>query len=1225
MLVRPRALSLFCASLLLSHSWLGAQESEQGDRTLSETKDAIQQVEEALQRTETTVEEAETQAEVLQQQVTAAGGLEEEFSLDPVELARSWKKSFDLAMQSYQQADYAAGLQEALSARQVADEHFGLRDERTLRSYLLEALLYGELEQLEEANALYQETLTIAMQQQGTNSNIVLQILDQYGGFFAELGEFEMADVVYEKAYLVSGEALGVQDPRTTLRLQTLANNDAELQRFERAEQRLQEAQAIFTATVGTEAIPTINVLENLAQLYQRQGKLRPALEPLETSYQLRTKVQGPDDTKTLETKERLAELYRQLGRPDEAEPMFLEVIAAAEPKLGPADPLTIDAKSHLAQLYENVNNFEAALRYYQEVYEIDQQILGDAHPNTAGDLNNLAGIYRRLGDLPQAEASYRQALQTMTAALGEEAPQTISIMNNLALLLESQGLYDEAEPLYQKALALSEAQQGAEHPTSLALNNNIAMLYEAQGDFSRSERTYQQVIELNRQVFGENHPNTVASINNLAYLYLIDQKPEQAEERFNEAFEIWRDLYGEKHQDTLKALNNRGRVQMQLGMLDEAEETINQALELRIELFGGKEHEDVLRSMNDLAVLYKEQAREDEALELFKETLELQEKVLGELHPYTFETLNNLANLQKEMGELDEAYETLHLGYQRRNDFLNRVLWVAGDNTRQSYIRLYRPELDSYLRLLIELDDERTAREIFDISLRRKGLLLKITSETQQVVKMADSPELQAITEELTSARKELASLTLSGPTPETRSNFPQLISDLENQVNNLQLRLGAASAVFRQAIQQVTVEDVIEAVGDEHALVDFFAYKNEDDEWSLCVIVLNNGELYFHNYDELEPFKDMIMELRDYMMDVTVVEDDIKPLAQELYEPLWDPLNEFLDGQESIFLIPDSILNVLPFDALVDFDDQYLIQTLNLRLISSARDLVLEPLDPVEGDVLIIAGPDYYSEEIVNSPEARQITSGKRSATVNAGIRMGNGLRGLNFGALPGAEKEGEVVDEVVAEKDRSTTFITREAAEEKELRAYNADKIPEILHIATHGFFLKEQEKLAKRIMGMQRGSQNPIPPPADNPLLRAGLAFAGLNPNAPLLGEIDTDNDGVLTAMEVLSLNLTGTRLVILSACETGLGEIHEGEGVYGLRRSFQEAGVDSVINSFWEVSDDGTQLLMTKFYDKYLDGMEPREAMREARLEMVEDFRWSAPFYWGAFAMVGRRD
>ena len=153
---------------------------------------------------------------------------------------------------------------------------------------------------------------------------------------------------------------------------------------------------------------------------------------------------------------------------------------------------------------------------------------------------------------------------------------------------------------------------------------------------------------------------------------------------------------------------NNSGRVQTQLGELDQAEETLIRALELRTELFGGQEHEDVLRSMNDLAVLYAEQGREDEALKLFQETLELQGQVLGELHPYTFETLNNLANLQQEMGDLDDAYETRQLGYQRRNEFLNRILWVAGDNTRQSYINLYRPELDAYIRLLVELDDER-------------------------------------------------------------------------------------------------------------------------------------------------------------------------------------------------------------------------------------------------------------------------------------------------------------------------------------------------------------------------------------------------------------------------------------------------------------------------------------------------------------------------------------
>jgi len=177
------------------------------------------------------------------------------------------------------------------------------------------------------------------------------------------------------------------------------------------------------------------------------------------------------------------------------------------------------------------------------------------------------------------------------------------------------------------------------------------------------------------------------------------------------------------------------------------------------------------------------------------------------------------------------------------------------------------------------------------------------------------------------------------------------------------------------------------------------------------------------------------------------------------------------------------------------------------------------------------------------------------------------------------------------------------------------------PEILHIATHGFFLKPDDTLRKRLMKLQRGGDIQLPPPGDNPLLRSGLAFAGINANAQVLGEIDTDNDGVLTALEVLSLNLTGTKLAILSACETGLGEIHEGEGVYGLRRAFQEAGASTVVSSLWEVSDAGTQKLMTALYSRLLAGKPPHLALREAQLEMLRIGEWSSPYIWSAFFMV----
>ncbi|MBF0422957.1 MAG: CHAT domain-containing protein [Magnetococcales bacterium] len=156
-----------------------------------------------------------------------------------------------------------------------------------------------------------------------------------------------------------------------------------------------------------------------------------------------------------------------------------------------------------------------------------------------------------------------------------------------------------------------------------------------------------------------------------------------------------------------------------------------------------------------------------------------------------------------------------------------------------------------------------------------------------------------------------------------------------------------------------------------------------------------------------------------------------------------------------------------------------------------------------------------------------------------------------------------------------------------------------------------------------MKLQRGTDIQIVPPGDNPMLRSGLAFAGINTNAQFLGELDTRNDGVLTALEVMGKDFTGTRLAVLSACETGLGEIHEGEGVYGLRRAFQEAGVRSVIASLWEVSDAGTQELMSNMYRRINQGMDPHMALRETQLQMIQSKEWNAPYIWSAFMMQGR--
>ncbi len=320
---------------------------------------------------------------------------------------------------------------------------------------------------------------------------------------------------------------------------------------------------------------------------------------------------------------------------------------------------------------------------------------------------------------------------------------------------------------------------------------------------------------------------------------------------------------------------------------------------------------------------------------------------------------------------------------------------------------------------------------------------------------------------------------------------------------------------------------------------------------------------------------------------------------------------------------MVPDGLLNILPFNAMVNEEENYLLTALDIHTLSSSRDLIPSGLPLAQGGYMIMAGPDYDTDEVVGK-ELLAAIQGKRSAksTAQAMRGMSHGLRSLSFVPLPGAEQEGQLIEEQISAREESriaARLIQRKEAQEVLLRTM--EQPPEVLHIATHGFFLEASENLKKRLKKVTRGAGLQIPPPGDNPLLRAGLAFAGLNANAKILGEIDTDNDGVLTALEVLGLDLSGTRLAVLSACETGLGEIHEGEGVYGLRRSFQEAGVDAVVNSLWEVSDAGTQALMTGLYQRLLEGQDTHAALRNTQLEMLASDEWNYPYVWSAFFMV----
>ncbi|MBF0110801.1 MAG: tetratricopeptide repeat protein [Magnetococcales bacterium] len=1032
----------------------------------------------------------------------------------------------------------------------------------------------------------------------------------------------QIAELQEQLARLKQGTEAAPADPLANLSLRLNQTLDLQNQGlYDQAHPALSNICGEFLKSAGEKHPETGWCFNRLAVLEGVMGRLDDAEASFKRALAMQRAALPENHPDLLTTLTDQAELLRMRGRFKEARAQLEGVIAKTTD--GALAEVRMMAKGNLAKVFEEQGEFANAVALTREILDHETTTLGAEHPNRLTTLNNLAGLGRRMGQYLEAEKNYREALTGFTRMLGSEHPATITLMNNLAMTLENSGMYDQAEPLFRQALEVSRKILGKDHPTTMANMNNLALLHESQGVFEKAEALYTSAIALSEAKLGPNHPDTIAFVNNLAYLHMMKDEYKEAGLKFQRVLSVWQGDLGEKHQKTLKAMNNLARVEHKGGNLKQAETLFLRALSLRKEALGEK-HPDVLRTMHDLGALYRTQKRTREAVEVLKATLKLDEEVLGKEHPYTFETRNTLAGVLEDAGNIEEAVTLRREGFDRRSDFLNRMLWVADENAREGYVRLHAPELNAYLSLLTRLPAERAARDVLNASLQRKGLLLKITSEIQQVSQIANDPALNELTGRLIQARKELAALTLSGPTSDPNDNHLEKVNRLESTVEEIERRLGQSSQRYRHTILEYSVDQVVANLPADAALVDFLVFGQEGKSRLMAsVLVHKEGKPQFHLvvYPDLEEIQKGVVEYRTSIQSEDMEEEEVREVGQRMYDLVWKPIAEALGPREEIYLVPDGMLNILPFNALVDADNRYLIEKIKLRILSSSRDLLPSNIPAAKGEMMVIAGPDYDSKKVADAVQLAEVSK-KRAGAVLQGVRgAGGGMRGLHFDPLPGAEKEGKLIIDQAREKGQNNQIFTQNDAQEKMVQSLKTP--PRMIHVATHGFFLKPDDSLKKRLLKLQRGADLHLPPPGDNPLLRAGLAFAGINSNAPFLGELDTVNDGVLTALEVLGLNLEGTQLAVLSACETGLGEIHEGEGVYGLRRAFVEAGVQSIVASLWEVSDAGTQNLMTRFYGKLMTGQSVATAMRESQLELLRSSEWSNPYIWSAFMLIGK--
>jgi CHAT domain-containing protein len=438
-----------------------------------------------------------------------------------------------------------------------------------------------------------------------------------------------------------------------------------------------------------------------------------------------------------------------------------------------------------------------------------------------------------------------------------------------------------------------------------------------------------------------------------------------------------------------------------------------------------------------------------------------------------------------------------------------------------------------------------------------------------------------------------------------------------IETQTQELEAQISARSAMFRAQSRVVTIEEVQQRIPTAAALVEFVLYRpfhlaaqNPADRWGAtryaAYVLRHEGDPAWVDLGEAVPIDRAIARVRRALSDPDY--RDAQTLARALDEQVMRPVRPLLEDARLILLSPDGELNLLPFSVLVDEEQHYLVERLTFVTLTTGRDLPrLMEENPSRQGPLIIANPEFDSLGS-SMPISPASSTGEDDAQ---GLEHWANPR---FVPLSGTAGEAAALKRLLPE----ATVLTGAAATETALKQLRG---PRLLHVATHGFFVAPHREEVLKGLGFVElvsasGLKRSMAPHWENPLLRSGLALAGANQQS------SEREDGMLTALEAASLDLWGTKLVVLSACETGMGDVQNGEGVYGLRRAIGMAGAESQVMSLWKIGDAATRDLMVTYYANLILGEGRAEALRHVQLQMLHSTRWNHPFYWASFIQSG---
>lgn len=958
-----------------------------------------------------------------------------------------------------------------------------------------------------------------------------------------------------------------------------------------------------------------------------------------------------------------LAESFRRLGTVDldaSSDPVaarqhYLTALSIERTAAPAGSELQATILRDLALLETQLTNFTLAHEYSGEAVAIAERIAPESLL-LDGILENEGILETHEGDLPAARQHLQHALeirQKLHASMG-------SVWINIGSVALDQYDFAAARTYFEKALAYFTEKFPNTSGIPFALQD-LSETYRMQGDFATALEYGKRALANDEAKLGESL-DTATALNTVGDVLLEMGQFSQADDYYRKALNMREKLVPGSLQvaDSLVDLAKVARAQKNDSL---AMEYDRRALEM-----GQKSCPNswcVTKILNELGELAYGQGDLAAAEGYLRRVVDVREKSLGPMHPDLARSLNDLALTVAAQGKTTEALADALRAERIGAEHLRVSVRTLSERQALAYEGIRASGLDLALTLVAGHSGMPFARsEVFDAVIRSRALVFDELAARQRSAYGSGGPEVRQLADRLSTTRARLATLVFRGAGDMKPEEYRSLLDQTRQAKEKAEQMLAERSLAFRQdqSRAQLGLKDIAASLPRGTALVASVRYAQHElqepgsgkappePKPSYAAFVLRAGtqEPEFVRLGSAGEIENLLTAWRRNISEqaeltdthATAGEGAYRRVGAALRSKIWDPLQPALGHPSEVFVVPDAALHLVSLASLPVGSSQYLIEAGPLiHYLSTERDLVPIPSSHGEG-ILVVGNPAFdQAGKIVMAANKSSVPGA--AGKVLRGTRSACGtFQKLHFSPLPASQQEADNIaamwkKSIVREDARTirrSTFsqasgeLQQVTGAEASLEAFEQDAPGKrVLHVATHGFFLEGScESAVQRRSDPSKRDESFLPASAENPLLLSGLAFAGAN-RRNLTEQNETD--GILTAEEIAGINLDGVDWAVLSACDTGVGEIKVGEGVFGLRRAFQVAGAKTVIMSLWPIEDETTRQWMGTLYrEHFLNGNDTAKSVRAASLQILRQRRAehqsTHPFYWGAFIAAG---